>query len=73
MQVHVLRLLVALILIDSQQYGDFNEDGERNAADFAILSEAIFEPTDNLRLSSRMDMNADGRIDQHDATLWSSL
>jgi hypothetical protein len=70
---HDLRRM-ALMLIDSKGFGDFDEDGERNAADFAILSAAMIDPPwSNVRLIHRLDMNGDGSIDEQDATVWASL
>ncbi|HYD00645.1 MAG TPA: dockerin type I domain-containing protein [Phycisphaerales bacterium] len=61
-------------MVNGKDYGDFNEDGQRDSADFIILSDAVMDPPgSNVRLFHRLDMNADGAVDQQDAALWSSL
>lgn len=63
----------AQLLVTSTAYGDIDEDGVRTTADFALLSDAVFGPPNNPRLFDRMDLNADGVIDQADVDVWVSL
>lgn len=57
----------------SARFGDFNQDGARSIADYALLTDAVFGGAVSERTASRMDLNADGRVDQQDVDAWLSL
>lgn len=62
----------AVRLIESSSYGDFNGDGQRNIADYYLISDALYDPPtpENQRT---FDMDGNGVFNPDDLILWNSL
>jgi hypothetical protein len=59
--------------VEAKSYGDFDGSGERTAADYVLLQEAVFNPPDSPDVSRLYDLDGDNLLTSHDLTFWTLL